>query len=55
MLHRPNTHPTSACHTLQAQAKHMKATYEVQTPENKCKLKEKQELYEILAESIERH
>ena len=53
MLHGPNSHPTSQCRTLQAQAKRMKATYEAQTPENKRKLKEKQELHAIIAESVE--
>ena len=53
MLHGPNAHPTSQCRILQAQAKCMKSTYKAQTPENKRKLREKQEQHAKLAESIE--
>ena len=52
MLHGPNSHPMSQCRMLQVQAKCMKAMYEAQTPENKHKLKEKQELHAIIAESV---
>ena len=46
-------HSMEDCHTLKAQAKRMKATYEAQTPENRQKLKNRQELHAIIAESVE--
>ena len=53
MLHGKGNHSTEDCHTLKAQAKRMKAMYEAQTPENRQKLKNRQELHEIIAESVE--
>ena len=53
MLHGKGNHSTEDCRTLKAQAKHMKATYEAQMPENHQKLKNRQELHAIIAESVE--
>ena len=53
MLHGKGNHSTEDCRTLKAQAKRMKATYEAQTPENRQKLKNRQELHAIIAESVE--
>ena len=52
MLHGEGIHSSEECHTLQWQAKKMKATYEAQTPDNRWQLKKKQELNAIIVEKV---
>ena len=52
MLHGKGNHSTKECCMYQNQAKKMKTTYDVQTPDDCCQLKKKQELKPIIAEKV---
>ena len=54
LLHGEGNHSTDDCHTLKAQAKRMKATYEAQTPEKKKSYRQKEELHAIVAAQVEK-
>ena len=54
LLHGKCGHGTNDCRTMTQQAKRMKATYEAQTPEEKKRLKSRQELNALVAEQVER-
>ena len=53
MLHGRGNHSTDECKTLQNQTKRMKGAFNAQTPEGKKRFKQREELHNLIAKSVE--